>query len=145
MSFHFIHSLWTSLEVITNLLVKEKNVLDPFLVNYKFKNHFTFGPISLITIIILYFLYNSDITINLSQTAHRLQCLLRWWNLWLGRLHNRWAHAFVLLSFVPPLSLFSHFYEVKLLTYHLYQYPVYTYFLFCVYFEVYQAAALYCK
>jgi len=121
LSFHFIRSLWTSLEVITNLLVKEKNVLDPFLVNYKFKNHFTVGPISLITIIILCFLYNSDITVNLSQTAHRLQCLLRWWNLWLGRLHNRWAHAFVLLSFVPPLSLFSHFDEVKLLTYHLYQ------------------------
>jgi hypothetical protein len=31
-------------------------------------------------------------------------------------------HLF-LLSFVPPLSLFSHFNEVKLLTYHLYQIP----------------------
>lgn len=38
--------------------------------------------------------------------------------------------SYILFHFVPAISLFSHEYEVKLLTYHFHLYPIFTDFLF---------------
>lgn len=81
---------------------------------------------------ILHFVYvwPSEIAVNLSL-IQPIDCsaFLRWWNLWLGTLHNWWARVFY-FNLVSLLSLFSHLYEVKLLTYHFHQYPICTDFLF---------------